>query len=120
MEAIQCRYCKQTGHYKNKCPKLAGKPQQPRRYNNNRDSQNNFDSRKPAPNEIKPDPTPSKPKFEDEFPSLGEVDEKKPSAWGDKKSFASVISEPVVVEEVKETKEDDDYSGFVTLGVITK
>jgi hypothetical protein len=121
MDSIQCRYCKQTGHYKNKCPKLAGKPpfnnnksndsrSNDHRYNNNR-RYNDRNSHTPQET-VKPvDP---KIAFESEFPSLGGGGDARASAgdasvggWGGSKSFVDIVKEEKVV--VSEVVEEDEY-----------
>lgn len=143
MEAIECRYCKQKGHYKNKCPKLAGKP--PKQYNNqpprnneqrprnNEQRPRNHERRQlnqPRPGETRADEArrmktinPSKPKpppkpvFENEFPQLATSSAPVPSVWGGK-SFATVLTTqpPPPVEEV----EEDEDSSYMKLEVLSK
>ena len=144
MESIECRYCKQKGHYKNKCPKLAGKP--PKQYNNqpprnneqrprnNEQRPRNHERRQlnqPRPGETRADEArrmktinPSKPKpppkpvFEDEFPQLAApTTPAVPSAWGGK-SFATVLTTqpPPLVED----KEEEEDSSYLKLEVLSK
>jgi len=120
-----CRYCKASGHYKNKCPKLAS------RNNNNFNQQQSTDSNKPVyqqqridynnhekrQNNYRPRLMGAHPNNKhftkpmtkavviiepevDQFPSLGMKVITVPVKWGGK-SFTDIVNTEPVVELVK-------------------
>ena len=110
---IECRYCKEVGHYKNECPKLKNKPprtnapSRPRLLGANHQKQNvsnprkqNVSSRQTYQNRPK---TP--PSFMDLFPEpeWKSPNPKQANSWGDK-SFKDVTE---VIEE--EQGEGEEY-----------
>ena len=108
---IICRYCKCTGHYKTKCPKLAAKSNnqnRPRLMVKSNTIKN--PTLKPEPN-TKPKPEPEI----DEFPSLGNISKTvNEPVWGGKKSFADILTSQPPKEKQESRK--DDICEMVLLG----
>jgi hypothetical protein len=127
-----CRYCKLAGHFKNKCPKLAGRNnndsaqrndnhnnyqsrgsnrpnngQQRTDYNNHDRRQNNYRPRLMGVNQDNKPLVVTEPKV-DEFPSLGLKEVKIPVVWGGK-SFTDIVNTEPVIKIKKE------HDGFVIL-----
>lgn len=112
---IICRYCKCTGHYKNKCPKLVAK-------NNNQNHQRLIVKSNTTKNPTLKTETEAEaeaePKAEtkiDEFPSLGNISKTvNEPVWGGKKSFADILtSQP---PEEKQESRKNDICEMVLLG----
>jgi hypothetical protein len=106
---VICRYCKQTGHYKQKCPKLTNKPprdNQSRQFNHDRLLRPNHHIKPACEKIIITEPV------TDEFPALCEATvQPSPSIWG--KSFVDIAKTRDI--DIKELEKDPDEVIFEIL-----
>lgn len=119
LSQVICRYCKQPGHYKQKCPKLTDKPP---RDNQSRQSDHSRLLR-PGDNKKRQDITKSRDKIViiepikdlvDEFPALCVSVLPSPPGWAGAKSFVDIAK--TKVGDTKKQESDPNEFKLELLG----